>query len=275
MDGQPFRWTGGAAGMTVKVNKPIMVIPLLASHPDIDENSVGVRIYTTENLFRTKKLLDEFELKENVWNERRYDFSGKIGSEFMLYFEVSRTWRPKEALDSPDPRSLGIAVGELRFEDTGIPLADMADPEWKSRLSRPGQVLFRLEPSEEEAEMGGKPPHVTEWRADVALPGGVFMLKLRAKGREAGKEWPLAGIWIDGRLVGEDWIKPGDRDGEAPSAESEVWNDYYYKVELDRGRHEIRVEFINAADIAQTREYRKLFLESLEIIEIKTSPADR
>lgn len=250
MDGRSFRWTGKIAGMTIKANKPAVVVPVLVSHPDIGDNPVEVRVYLTDDLFRTKTLLDEFILKDTDWKERRYDFSDRIGSELIMIFEVSRTWRPKDVLDSPDPRSLGIAVGKVRFEDP--PRVADETPE-QAALSILGNVLYRFEPSGGEREMGGKPPHSTEWRIDASMPEGDFLFRLRAKGQEAGKEWPLAGLWIDGRLVSEDWITP------------DTWDYYFFRVKLKAGTHKIRVAFMNEAYIAQTREYRKLIIESLEI----------
>ena len=252
MDGRPFRWTGRAAGLTVKPNKPVVVVPVLASHPDIGVNPVKVKIFLTEDMFKSRRPLDEFELRGHAWTERRYDFADRIGTEMIMVFEISRTWCPKEVLDSPDPRHLGIAVGNLRFDELSIP--DTSELE-RVKAKKPEKILFRFEPSAEEGEMGGKPPHITEWRIEASLPEGDFLFRLRSKGRAAGKEPPLAGLWIDGRLCGEDWIA------------SDNWDDYCFRLKFKAGTREIRVAFMNEGYVAQTREYRKLFIESLEIIE--------
>jgi hypothetical protein len=44
-DGREFRWTREYGGLTVKIEKPVVEIPLLASHPDIQSNPVNVKIY--------------------------------------------------------------------------------------------------------------------------------------------------------------------------------------------------------------------------------------
>ncbi|MFC2165493.1 O-antigen ligase family protein [Acidobacteriota bacterium] len=117
MDGRDFRWTGKAAALTVKVeNKGVLAVPVLASHPDIEQNPVRVKVYVTEDLFRNTELIDEFDLRDSVWKVRQYDFSNRVGSEVLLYFEIGRTWRPREALGSSDPRTLGIALGTVQFQ---------------------------------------------------------------------------------------------------------------------------------------------------------------
>jgi len=241
MDGRAFRWTGWVAGMTVKANKPVVVVPVLAAHPDIGEVPVEVKVFLTDNLFRSRTLLDEFELRGHGWRERRYDFGGRIGAEGIMFFEVSRTWRPEDVLGSSDPRDLGIAVGVLRFEG-------------EVRESQRGELVYQFELSEGEGEMGGRPPHIREWQGEFSCGEGDYLIRLRAKGQAAGGEWPLAGVRIDGRLRGEDWVA------------SEEWDDYYVRVGLQEGPHRVGVEFQNEAYVAQTREYRKLFVESLEII---------
>jgi len=281
----PFRWTGKTAGMTVKANKPVMVVPVLASHPDIGERPVGVRVYLTGDFFRTRSVLDDFVLRGHGWRERQYDFSGRIGAEAMVVFEVSRLWRPGEELGSADSRSLGIALGEVRFEapETGevdVDVEEKAEAEAEVRaekegkeegeekerrdkglqwwhepdkMGRLGKRVYRFEPEEGEGEMGGKPPHIMEVGFDVSLGEGDYLIRLRAGGREAGEKRPLAGIRVDGRLTGEDWIEP------------DVLDDYYTRVRLKEGRHTVRVVFMNEAYVAQTREYRMLYVDSVEI----------
>ncbi len=255
--------------MTVKVRGPAMVVPILASHPDIRDNPVKVRVFSTDNLFKQKTLLDEVVLEENVWKDLRFDFSDRIWSEFLLYFEVSRTWRPSDALSSPDPRSLGVAVGELRFEDSSptddSKASDAREPgELKDKSpSRTGEkspsesrdkVLYTLVPSEEKREIRGSPIGDGRWYLDVSLPEGDYLFRLRAKGQEVEKEWPLAGIWIDDRLIGEEWI------------DSEDWKDYYFRSRLKEGKHTICVELMNEADFNQTQKYRTIIPAHLEII---------
>ena len=133
-----------------------------------------MKVYLTDDLFKNTKPFDEFFLRNNVWSERKFDFARMIGSEFLMCFDVSRTWRPREALGSEDPRTLGIALGTPRFEDSAP--VDFETPD-RAEVRTPDEqekALFRFEPSEREKEMGGKPPNIIRWSVDVSLPEGVF-----------------------------------------------------------------------------------------------------
>jgi O-antigen ligase len=117
MVGREFRWTGKSAGMTCKVEKPILVIPLLASHPDIRRDPVRVSIFLTKNLLKSKEFLATIELKRPDWQDFRYDLREERGSEIMIVFRVDRTWQPHKEMGTADRRELGIAVGQIYFED--------------------------------------------------------------------------------------------------------------------------------------------------------------
>jgi O-antigen ligase len=115
-----FRWTGKSAGLTCKVEKPMLVIPILASHPDIRHNPVRVDIFLTKDLMKRKELLATLELKTPVWTDFQYDLTKELGSEIMVVFRVSRTWEPQKELGTADRRELGIAVGQVHFLDLPV-----------------------------------------------------------------------------------------------------------------------------------------------------------
>ncbi|MFC2163897.1 O-antigen ligase family protein [Acidobacteriota bacterium] len=115
--GREFRWTGKSAGITCKVEKPLLIIPIQASHPDIHQNPVLVDIFLTRNLLKEKELLASIELKMPAWQYFRYDLTRELGSEVMIVFRVSRIWQPHKELGTTDKRKLGIAVGKIHFED--------------------------------------------------------------------------------------------------------------------------------------------------------------
>jgi len=116
-DGHEFRWTRGYGGTTIKVENPVIEIPLLASHPEIQKKPVKVKIYIVKNFFKEKKLLDEVILNRSIWKEYEYHLPEEVGREVILLFKVSRTWIPLKVLGTPDPRKLGVAVGKIRFRD--------------------------------------------------------------------------------------------------------------------------------------------------------------
>ncbi len=121
-DGMQFQWTRGYGGMTIKIEKPVIEIPLLASHPDIRKNPVKVKIYLIKDFFKQKELLGEIILSKSIWKTYEYYIPEEVDQEVILLVKVSRTWNPLRAFGTSDPRNLGVAVGKIGFKDMlGIP----------------------------------------------------------------------------------------------------------------------------------------------------------
>ena len=119
-EGQKFRWTREYGGLTFKVEKPVLKIPLHASHPDIEKDPVSVGIYLVKEFFKEKRLLGEVVLSDSGWRTFAYSIPEEVGKEAILLIEVSRTWNPQKELGVPDPRSLGVALGEIeQLNDPG------------------------------------------------------------------------------------------------------------------------------------------------------------
>ncbi len=116
-DGRKFRWTKSYGGLTFKVIRPVVTIPIMASHPDIRKKPVKVRIYLVKDLFKQKKILTDIILKEPNWRVYRINLSQELRQQVTLLFQVSRTWNPKKILGTPDSRNLGIALGTIRFKN--------------------------------------------------------------------------------------------------------------------------------------------------------------
>lgn len=116
-DGREFRWTRSYGGLTLKIEKPVVEIPLLASHPDIRKNPVTVKILLVKDFFKKEKLLDEIILKDSNWKTYEYSISEEVNQEVILLIKVSRTWNPLKTIGTPDPRNLGVALGRIKFKD--------------------------------------------------------------------------------------------------------------------------------------------------------------
>jgi hypothetical protein len=116
-EGETFRWTREYGGLTVNVAKPVIRIPILASHPDIKQNPVRVRIYLIKDFFKRKILLDDLRLSKNEWRVFEYRLPEEINRDVILLLKVGRTWNPHKIQGVPDPRNLGVALGEVRFRD--------------------------------------------------------------------------------------------------------------------------------------------------------------
>ena len=112
-DGMDFRWSGRSAGLTLKIENPTIVVPLLASHPDIRKRPVRVRIYITTDLRTKPKLVKELRLAENRWEKVNLEVLAYADKQVLLIFETDRTWNPYKAGVSPDPRNLGLAIGKI------------------------------------------------------------------------------------------------------------------------------------------------------------------
>lgn len=116
-DGREFCWTREYGGMPLKVEKPVLVLPLQAAHPDIQKKPVRVRIYLVKNFFKHKTFLKEITLSRNEWRDIVLSVPEDVGQEAILLIKVSRTWNPLKTTGVPDPRNLGVAVGKVTFRD--------------------------------------------------------------------------------------------------------------------------------------------------------------
>lgn len=110
-----FRWIKKSAGISVEKNGPIIRIPMMASHPDIEKNPVSVRVYSADRCFRNRKFIRKIIFNNNEWQEFQYTIPRISGEKIHLMFETSRAWQPLRDLGIPDPRWLAIALGEVEF----------------------------------------------------------------------------------------------------------------------------------------------------------------
>ena len=114
-DGREFRWTGRTAGLMLRVESETLECPILASHPGIENRPVSVEVSATPDFFKTRKQLNGIVLREGVWQTAEFNLSEFLGKDVILVFKVNRTWNPKKSLGVPDPRNLGIALGQIRW----------------------------------------------------------------------------------------------------------------------------------------------------------------
>jgi len=115
--GFQFNWSKQRAGRSITIENPVLVIPLHASHHDIAKNPVRVKISLMKEFFKEKRLLGEISLRNNGWQTRKYYLPEELHRTVLLFLEVSRTWNPHEILGVPDSRNLGVALGEISFEE--------------------------------------------------------------------------------------------------------------------------------------------------------------
>jgi len=116
-DGRSFRWTREYAGVPLKVDGRVLLVPVLASHPDIAARPVKVEVFFVEDFFKKKIRLGEIVLTSTEWQTHRFMLAGPLRREGILLVEVSRTWNPQKLRGVPDPRNLGVALGSLSFRE--------------------------------------------------------------------------------------------------------------------------------------------------------------
>ena len=117
-DGREFRWTREYGGIPIKLEKPVLYLPIHASHPDIKRKPVHIKFYLVEDFFKHKTFLKEITLSRNEWHDVALSVPPEdIGQEAILLLQINRTWNPLKTKGVPDPRNLGVAVGKIEFKD--------------------------------------------------------------------------------------------------------------------------------------------------------------
>jgi len=132
-DGRRFRWSGRYAGIPRQIDGPSISVWLLASHPDIGQRPVQVRIFLAADLAKKPRLLRKITLTENRWKKFELPVPADIRGLALLLFEADRTWNPREMDVSADTRDLGLAIG--RIETSG-----REDQKRKGNAAKPGKA---------------------------------------------------------------------------------------------------------------------------------------
>jgi len=115
-EGRRFQWSRSYGGRMVKVENPYLEFKLLASHPDIQQNPVIVKIYLMKDFFKQRVLLAELKLDNRNWHHLEIKLPQEVvGQKVIILFKVSRTWVPLREIGAPDPRRLGVAVTPFKF----------------------------------------------------------------------------------------------------------------------------------------------------------------
>jgi hypothetical protein len=116
-DGRDFRWTREYGAVPVKIDKPVLSLPIRSGHPDIAKNPVTVRVFLVKELFKSKRPLKEITIADNDWRDIDLDVGDEIGQAAILLLKIDRTWNSHEVSGAPDSRNLGVAVGNVMSKD--------------------------------------------------------------------------------------------------------------------------------------------------------------
>lgn len=249
VDGREFQWSAKTAGFPLRVKAPILSVPVLASHPDIQKNPVTLGIALTKNLFKDRTSLKTVVLDREQWQDVQLDLGEEVGEEVVLVFDSSRTWNPHKTLGVPDTRELGIAIGNITFE--GFPTFLDTTSEEKMMM------MFMFGRKDWQGKWGWTLSQTGRSWKNVTLPEGNYLLRIRAKGMKAADEWPYMTVWMDDEMIGETWVS------------SQNMRPYTFRKHLEAGRHRISVAFMNDFFKKGTGQDRNLILGSFEIFKVE------
>ncbi|MFB0564481.1 MAG: O-antigen ligase family protein [Candidatus Aminicenantaceae bacterium] len=237
-----FQWAKKSAGITVENLGPILVIPMVASHPDIEEYPVKVKVFSANKYFRKKKLIKEIVLKKREWLDT--EFSGPYLSEKKMYlvFETDRTWQPLKYLGAPDPRALAVGLGEEWFrypevlsEHVMKSVQKISSEKWEGDLKNnllTGAVSYMKFNAKEEN----------------------FAIRLWVRGEKAFGIGPYIIIKSDNHIIGKTQLT------------TENWASLVFTPEIGIGQHILSVEFINDFYNPELGQDRNVFLGDIDII---------
>jgi hypothetical protein len=243
--GVSFQWTEKGAGIELKRLGEEMVIPIRASHPDIQTNPVQVRIFSADPYFRNRNLIKEISLKNTEWKRIEYSPVDQEEEKIFLVLDTDRTWQPLKYSGAPDPRNLGVSLGmiwyryphdlaeeKIEYIDT-IP-SENWEGEQKASLLSDGVSRIRFE-------------------ADRMN----FALRLRLKGQKAFDTGPFLIVRLNENIIGKTQL------------DEEKWTSLVFFPEQHEKNNVLSVEFTNDVYNADLGQDRNLFMGDLEVIYLK------
>jgi len=239
--GCAFRWTKRKAGISLKKLGDTLVVPLKASHPDVRERPVRVKVFSADPYFRKGELVDELVIRDHSWTDFVFE-TGRVNGEYIrLVFEVDRTWQPLKELGRPYPRWLGIGIGDPWFR-------------YRSRLEEEAFRKTAVVPSERwEGKYGGTLWGNGESRLVFNQEEGDAVLRLHLRGDRAFGMGPYILLRIDGRVEAKTRIQ------------TEEWTSLVLEPSLPAGVHTLAVEFVDDTGRRGLEADRNLFLGDLDI----------
>jgi O-antigen ligase len=237
-----FHWAKKDAAITIHKSGDILVLPILASHPDIEIHPVNVKIFDVRPNLRKKNLIKEIVLKEKKWVDFEYPISKLQGDKIILLMETDRDWQPWKILAVPDNRRLAIALGEEWFKyPSQFPKEDIKKIKSYSSSNWEGKL---------KANLFANGFSQLKFRADE----GKCILRLWAKGGKVYDVGPLIIIRLDGKVIGKTMLT------------EERWTPLFFQPEISAGDHILAVEFTNDLNNPKLGQDRNVFLGDLEVI---------
>ncbi|MBN2435239.1 MAG: O-antigen ligase family protein [Spirochaetes bacterium] len=240
-----FNWAKRSAGISVDNLGPILIIPVLASHPDIKSNPVNVRIFLSDTYFRKNRLLKEIILRENKWVEFEYPVQNFNKDKIHLVFETDRTWQPLKYLNVMDSRHLAIGLGKEYFRyPHKIP---------EDRINKIERISWKSWEGKQKNRLWSNGEGRIEFESDEQK----VAIRLNVKIQIAHDLGPYIILRMDEKVIGKCMLN------------EEGWRSIVFIQELSRGKHIFSVEYINDFHDIQKELDRNILLGDLEIVYLK------
>jgi len=283
--GFDFRWAKKEAGLTVERLGARVVLPVLASHPDIEKKPVELRIYLADDWFKKKRMIYSWELRDKAWHHVELDLEKLFGNEAEkgegTGSEARKAQPERPALDRVLAKATSAQIkGESERRVPRLNLRLVASRDWN-----PGRVLgipdprniafglgrlayFYPPPGPEQEVKIRKTIANSQWEgpqgATLAGNGSAELnfsveeetcfLRLAVRGQKALGVGPLFEVRLDGQLVARTRL------------ENEDWTYLYLPTPLRAGTHRLEVEFLNDLYAPSLGQDRNLFLGSVDLI---------
>jgi O-antigen ligase len=237
-----FQWAKREAGLVIANLGPVLVVPMLATHPDIQENPVRVRVYLANAYFRKKNLIGDVTFRERTWQNFEYHHPNSSEKKLYLVLETDRSWEPGTYSGVHDARSLAAALGEIWYKyPSSLPAGKYAEAE---------KTLFNRWEGKLGKDLVGA--GTSQIRFQVSKEGSV--LRLRAKGQKALGVGPYIAIRLDDVVIGKTMLTTDD------------WESLVLPPKMKPGEHVLSVEFTNDFHEPGIGQDRNVFLGDLEVV---------
>ena len=240
-----FRWAKKTAGIAEEDIGTSIVVPMRASHPDIQKTPVKVKIYSANRYFKREALVKEVVLRDTNWVEFKYSTSGLPKEKIHLVFETDRVWQPLKSLGVPDPRWLAIGLGKIWFEypnkisEKKIKrVQKISNENWEGKFKEKlwGKGISRIKFATDERHVA----LLLNIRAYTAFDLGPYII-----------------LRIDDRIIGKSMIN------------SDGWSSLVFMPDISAGEHLLSVEYLNDIYEPKLKQDRNVYLGDLEIIYLK------
>jgi hypothetical protein len=242
--GVHFRWTKQMAGICLDNIGPIVVLPLMASHPDITTNPVKVKIFHANSYFRKKNLVREIILEDSKWVDFESSLVPSPPKKAYFVFDVNRVWQPKKSLGIPDTRFLGIALGNEWYKyPSELPKKDIISTKIVSAKDWQGDFKDAL------IAFGTSRIHFRTSQEKIAL-------RLWVKGQKAYDVGPYIIIRLDEEVIGKTVLLTND------------WEPLIFSPPMRKGDHILSVEYVNDIYDPQSQQDRNVYLGNLDVISL-------